>query len=137
MRAGPKWEMAVLTSHEAVPGHHLQIALQYENAAGVPMIRRMADFTAYAEGWGLYAESLGDQLGLYSDAYGKFGQLTYDMWRAVRLVVDTGCTSRDGLVSRLSSISRPTRRKANWISPTRSTATSPGRARPWPTKSDK
>ncbi|HWY93647.1 MAG TPA: DUF885 domain-containing protein, partial [Steroidobacteraceae bacterium] len=60
--ARPKWEMAVLTSHEAVPGHHLQIALQYENAAGVPMIRRMADFTAYAEGWGLYAESLGDQL---------------------------------------------------------------------------
>jgi len=88
--ARPKWEMAVLTSHEAVPGHHLQIALQYENAAGVPMIRRMADFTAYAEGWGLYAESLGDQLGLYSDPYSKFGQLTYDMWRAVRLVVDTG-----------------------------------------------
>jgi uncharacterized protein (DUF885 family) len=88
--ARPKWEMAVLTSHEAVPGHHLQIALQYENAAGVPMIRRMADFTAYAEGWGLYAESLGDQLDLYSDPYSKFGQLTYDMWRAVRLVVDTG-----------------------------------------------
>jgi uncharacterized protein (DUF885 family) len=88
--ARPKWEMAVLTSHEAVPGHHLQVALQYENAAGVPMIRRMADFTAYAEGWGLYAESLGDQLGLYSDPYSKFGQLTYDMWRAVRLVVDTG-----------------------------------------------
>jgi uncharacterized protein (DUF885 family) len=88
--ARPKWEMAVLTSHEAVPGHHLQIALQYENAAGVPLIRRMADFTAYAEGWGLYAESLGDQLGLYSDPYSKFGQLTYDMWRAVRLVVDTG-----------------------------------------------
>jgi uncharacterized protein (DUF885 family) len=88
--ARPKWEMAVLTSHEAVPGHHLQIALQYENSADVPMIRRMADFTAYAEGWGLYAESLGDQLGLYSDPYSKFGQLTYDMWRAVRLVVDTG-----------------------------------------------
>jgi uncharacterized protein (DUF885 family) len=88
--ARPKWEMAVLTSHEAVPGHHLQIALQYENAADVPMIRRMADFTAYAEGWGLYAESLGDQLGLYSDPYSKFGQLTYDMWRAIRLVVDTG-----------------------------------------------
>src|SRR5882724_8326566 len=88
--ARPKWEMAVLTSHEAVPGHHLQIALQYENAAGVPMIRRMADFTAYAEGWGLYAEGLGDQLGLYSDPYSKFGQLTYDMWRAMRLVVDTG-----------------------------------------------
>ena len=88
--ARPKWEMAVLTSHEAVPGHHLQIALQYENSAGVPMIRRMADFTAYAEGWGLYAESLGDELGLYSDPYSKFGELTYDMWRAVRLVVDSG-----------------------------------------------
>src|SRR5258708_29937029 len=82
--------MAVLTRQEAVSGTHLQIALQYENGAGVPMIRRMADFTAYAEGWGLYAESLGDQLRLYSDPYSKFGQLTYDMARAVRLVVDTG-----------------------------------------------
>jgi uncharacterized protein (DUF885 family) len=88
--ARPKWEMQVLTAHEAVPGHHLQLALQYENAAGVPMIRRMAEFTAYVEGWGLYSESLGDQLGLYTDPYDKFGQLTYDMWRAVRLVVDTG-----------------------------------------------
>jgi prolyl oligopeptidase len=82
--------MEVLTAHEAVPGHHLQLALQYEEGAGMPMIRRMADFTAYVEGWGLYAESLGDQLGLYTDPYQKFGQLTYDMWRAVRLVVDTG-----------------------------------------------
>jgi prolyl oligopeptidase len=90
----PKWEMEVLTTHEAVPGHHLQIALQYENAAGVPMIRRMSDFTAYAEGWGLYAESLGGQLGLYTDPYSKFGELTYDMWRAVRLVVDTGIHDR-------------------------------------------
>jgi uncharacterized protein (DUF885 family) len=92
--ARPKWEMEVLTSHEAVPGHHLQIALQYENSAGVPMIRRMSDFTAYAEGWALYAESLGSQVGLYTDPYQKFGQLTYDMWRAVRLVVDTGIHSQ-------------------------------------------
>jgi len=91
--ARPKWEMEVLTTHESVPGHHLQIALQYENSAGVPMIRRMSDFTAYTEGWGLYAESLGGQLGLYTDPYQKFGQLTYDMWRAVRLVVDTGLHS--------------------------------------------
>ncbi|HWJ35672.1 MAG TPA: DUF885 domain-containing protein [Steroidobacteraceae bacterium] len=92
--ARPKWEMEVLTSHEAVPGHHLQLALQYENSAGVPMIRRMSDFTAYVEGWALYAESLGPQVGLYTDPYQKFGQLTYDMWRAVRLVVDTGIHSR-------------------------------------------
>lgn len=92
--ARPKWEMEVLTTHESVPGHHLQLALQYENSVGVPMIRRMSDFTAYVEGWGLYAESLGYQLGLYTDPYAKFGQLTYDMWRAVRLVVDTGIHSQ-------------------------------------------
>lgn len=91
--ARPKWEMEVLTTHESVPGHHLQLALQYENSAGVPMIRRISDFTAYVEGWGLYAESLGEQVGLYTDPYQKFGQLTYDMWRAVRLVVDTGLHS--------------------------------------------
>ena len=86
--------MEVLTAHEAVPGHHLQLALQYEEGAGMPMIRRMADFTAYVEGWGLYAESLGDRVGLYTDPYSRFGQLTYDMWRAVRLVVDTGIHDR-------------------------------------------
>ncbi|MEQ9563411.1 MAG: DUF885 domain-containing protein, partial [Woeseiaceae bacterium] len=93
IKARPKWAMESLFLHEAIPGHYFQIELQQE-LEGVPRFRRFGGYTAFSEGWGLYAESLGKELGMYTDPYQYFGALNAELWRAIRLVVDTGLHSK-------------------------------------------
>ena len=89
LKSRPLYVLEALTLHEAVPGHHLQGALTQE-LTGVPPFRQVAYVDAFGEGWGLYSEHLGLEAGFYADPYSDFGRLTYEMWRACRLVVDTG-----------------------------------------------
>ncbi|HEX6252550.1 MAG TPA: DUF885 domain-containing protein, partial [Gemmatimonadaceae bacterium] len=85
----PRYRMESLLLHEGSPGHHFQITIQRE-LERLPRIRRFGGFTAYSEGWGLYAESIGRELGVYTDPYQYYGALAGELWRAIRLVLDTG-----------------------------------------------
>jgi uncharacterized protein (DUF885 family) len=89
MKDMPKYQLEALAYHEGIPGHHLQLAISGE-LKDVPSLRKFGRFTAYSEGWGLYAERLGKEMGFYTDPYAEFGRLSQELWRAVRLVVDTG-----------------------------------------------
>ncbi len=94
IKARPIWGMESLFLHEAIPGHHFQRSLQVENEE-LPGFRRFGGYTAYTEGWGLYAESLGKEIGVYTDPYQYFGALNAELWRSIRLVVDTGLHAKE------------------------------------------
>ena len=91
--AMPNYQMEALAYHEGIPGHHMQIAIAQE-LEGIPMFRKMGGYTAYIEGWGLYSEKVPKEMGMYSDPYSDFGRLAMELWRACRLVVDTGIHSK-------------------------------------------
>jgi len=89
MEAMPTYQMAALAYHEGIPGHHMQLAIKQE-LTGIPMFRKFGGYTAHTEGWGLYSEKIPKEIGLYQDPYSDFGRLAMELWRACRLVVDTG-----------------------------------------------
>ena len=89
MEAMPTYQMAALAYHEGIPGHHMQLAIKQE-LTGIPMFRKFGGYTAHTEGWGLYSEMIPKEIGLYQDPYSDFGRLAMELWRACRLVVDTG-----------------------------------------------
>ena len=89
MEAMPNYQMAALAYHEGIPGHHMQLAIKQE-LIGIPMFRKFGGYTAHTEGWGLYSEMIPKEIGLYQDPYSDFGRLAMELWRACRLVVDTG-----------------------------------------------
>jgi uncharacterized protein (DUF885 family) len=89
MEAMPSYQMEALAYHEGIPGHHMQIAISQE-LQEIPMFRKFGRYTAYVEGWGLYSEFIPKEMGFYSDPYSDFGRLAMELWRACRLVVDTG-----------------------------------------------
>lgn len=95
LNSRPLYILPALTLHEAVPGHHLQMSLNTEMGDEIPDFRKNLYLSAYGEGWGLYAEFLGNEMGIYTTPYEHFGRLTYEMWRACRLVVDTGIHAKD------------------------------------------
>ena len=93
MEAMPSYQMAALAYHEGIPGHHMQLAIKQE-LVGIPMFRKFGGYTAHTEGWGLYSEMIPKEIGLYQDPYSDFGRLAMELWRACRLVVDTGIHTR-------------------------------------------
>jgi uncharacterized protein (DUF885 family) len=93
MESMPTYQMEALAYHEGIPGHHMQLAIQQE-LEEVPMFRKFGGYTAYTEGWGLYSEFIPKEMGFYADPYSDFGRLAMELWRACRLVVDTGIHSK-------------------------------------------